>query len=71
MNRLLRTTWITFSPAIDAAAFPATPYAGDSGFAWNVNFRDGDIYSYLRDNDHPVWLMRVWWWVLPVSVWAA
>jgi hypothetical protein len=45
------------SPAIDPAAFPATPsewywsstpYAGDSGYAWYVNFDNGYVDFSVR-----------------------
>jgi Protein of unknown function (DUF1566) len=56
------------SPAIDTAAFPATPsyyfwtsspYAGYSSFAWSVNFGYGGVYDgYLRLNTLHVRLVR-------------
>ena len=55
------------SPAINVAAFPATPstwfwssspYAGDSVSAWFVLFGNGYVYYNYRGNDYAVRLVR-------------
>jgi hypothetical protein len=55
------------SPAIDTAAFPATPsnwfwtsspYAGLSDYAWFVYFDFGYVYNYNRYNTSHVRLVR-------------
>jgi hypothetical protein len=55
------------SPAIDVAAFPATPsswfwssspYAGDSGDAWYVLFSDGFVNRNYRNVSYAVRLVR-------------
>jgi hypothetical protein len=54
-------------PAIDTAAFPATPvyyfwssspYVGDATYAWFVNFYDGWVEGFTRDNTNYVRLVR-------------
>ena len=55
-------------PAIDKIAFPNTPpdyywsstapYPGLSDSAWYVDFYEGDVSGYYRDNRHPVRLVR-------------
>ena len=55
------------NPAIDTAAFPATPanwfwssspYVGSAGGAWSVVFYDGFVYSNVRDGTYYVRLVR-------------
>jgi hypothetical protein len=57
------------NPAIDPAAFPATPptsfwsaspkpYAGISTYAWHVNFVSGNVYGNYRINSDSVRLVR-------------
>ena len=55
------------NPAIDTAAFPATPvnafwssspYVGDAGLAWNVIFDNGYVGNYYRYSAGYVRLVR-------------
>jgi hypothetical protein len=55
------------NPAIDIDAFPNTPsswfwtstlYAGDSSYAWYVNFDDGTSFIYATSPTH--WVRCVW-----------
>lgn len=54
-------------PAIDASAFPnpalsawsSSPYSGDTGEAWHVDFGDGNVYHYSRYTLQPVRLVRI------------
>jgi len=55
------------NPAIDTAYFPNTrgtvfwsssPYVGNAGYAWYVIFYDGNVYSYLRNLNFAVRLVR-------------
>jgi len=58
---------VTSGARIDATAFPGTPtewfwtsspYAGSSGYAWNVLFDDGGSYSSVVGNDNRVRCVR-------------
>ena len=55
------------NPAIDQAAFPATPaswfwssspYVGSASLAWNVSFGNGLVFDGNRDNSDYVRLVR-------------
>lgn len=55
------------NPAIDQSAFPATPpnwfwsaspYLGNSGFSWVVNFFNGSVYVSSRSHSGYVRLVR-------------
>ena len=57
-----------YNPTINSTVFPntpssyywsASPYASYRGFAWQLNFKDGNDYLYFRDSNYVVRLVRV------------